>query len=128
MSDGYFNFCPYRDQILFLSANGKAKQFQITGPSSLEHLSHFDIKNYKMATLILSGSTLIACHKKDKFLPANKTIIHLMGSGKTWEMEKSFNGENPGPMCCDVRSRTIVVCEQPKTFTDRGKTVYVYKF
>lgn len=128
MSDGYFNFCPYRDQILFLSANGKAKQFQITGPSSLEHLSHLDIKNYKMSTLILSGSTLIACHKKYKFFRANKTVIHLMGSGKTWEMEKRFNGENPGPMCCDVRSRTIVVCEQPKTFTDRGKTVYVYKF
>lgn len=128
MREGYFSYCPYRDQILFLASNGKAKQFQITGPSVLEHLSLLDIKNYKMSTLILSGSTLIACHRKDKLLRANKTVIHLMGSGKTWEMEKKFNGENSGPVSCDVRSRTIVVCEKLKILDDRSKTVHVYKF
>lgn len=128
MREGYFSYCPYRDQILFLASNGKAKQFQITGPSVLEHLSLLDIKNYKMSTLILSGKTLIACHRKYKFLRTNKTVIYLMGSGKTWEMEKKFNGENSGPISCDVRSRTIVVCEKLKLLDDRSKTVHVYKF
>lgn len=131
MSDGYFSFCPYRDQISFLSANGKAKQFQLTGPSSLEHLSLLDFKKsqrYKMSTLVSSGGAIITCHKKYKLSLTYKTVINIIGSGKSGKASFSFNGKNPGPMCCDVRSRTIVVCEQPKMFTDRGKTVYVYKF
>lgn len=133
MSDGYFNFCPYRDQILFLSASGKAKQFQMTGPSSLEHLSLLDFKKsqrYKMSTLVSSGGAIITCHKKYKLslTCTYKTVIHLIGSGKSRKTSVIFHGENPGPMCCDVRSRTIIVCEQPSIFTDRGKTVYVYKF
>lgn len=129
MSDGYFNFCPYRDQILFLSASGKAKQFQITGPSSLEDLKHLDFKkSYKMSTLVSLGSAIITCHKKFKLPLVYKSVIHLMGSGKSGKTSVRFKGENPGPMCCDVRSRTIIVCEKPNIFSDRGKTVYVYKF
>jgi hypothetical protein len=130
MSQGYFNFCPFRDQILFLAYDGKVEQFHITGPSSLKDLGHLGSRDGEDITSLTScGSTIITCHtKSETFSFRRKSTLRLQSSIPTSTSDAEFSRGYAGPMCCDLRSKILVVCEMYQRFTDYGRTVFIYNF
>ncbi|XP_056018237.1 uncharacterized protein LOC125670779 [Ostrea edulis] len=128
MSEGYFNFCPFRDQILFLANDGKVEQFHITIPSSLKELGHLRSKEGEEITSLTScGSTIITCHTSFflSYWPSMSTL-RLQSSISTATSEADFNTRCPGPMCCDLRSKILVVCQGYQRFRDHSNTVFIY--
>lgn len=128
MSNGYFDFCPFRDQIVFLSTDGKAYQLYLTGPSRLKTLGELGSRNgEKLTALRSSGSTVITCHTESTgpipFLASETSVLRLQGPIPSSGCEINFENKCAGAIHFDVRSRILVVCE------NRGsKYVYVLKF
>jgi hypothetical protein len=128
MSQGYFNFCPFRDQILFLDSDGKVERFHITGPSSLKKLEHLGSKGgERIMALTSCGSTIITCHTELLlFYWPVKSTLRLQSSIPTAISDASFYDKNPGPMFCDIRSKILIVCDKHKNLT--GNAVFIYNF
>lgn len=124
ISNGYFDFCPFRDQIMFLSTDEKAYQLYLTGPSRLQTLGELGSRNgEKLTALRASGSTMITCHTESTgllpFMASETSVLRLQGSIPSSGCEINFENKCAGAMHFDVRSRILVVCE---------KNVSVYKF
>jgi hypothetical protein len=102
MSQGYFNFCPFRDQIMFLAYDGKVEQFHITGPSSLKDLGHMGSRDgeYITSQITSCGITIITCHtKSETFSFRRKSALSLQSSISTATCEAEFSRGYAGPMC-----------------------------
>ena len=127
LTDGYFDFCPLRDEILYLMNDGTATRFYLTGPSLLESLGEMGPKHGETLTAIRSsGNMKITCHTENysSYLPvrfAGKTILRLRGSRSSQICEIPFDGNFVGPIYFDIRSRKLVVCEKKKS-----NTCYMY--
>ncbi|XP_048760959.2 uncharacterized protein LOC125670067 [Ostrea edulis] len=126
MSQGYFNFCPFRNQILFLANDGKVEQFHITGPSSLENLGHLGSTDGEKITALTScGSTIITCHTKSVLFGSSTSMLRLQSSIPTAISNANVNIGFQGLMCCNIRSKVLVVCER---YQRNKETVFIYTF
>ena len=126
LTDGYFDFCPLRDEILFLKNDRTATRFYLTGPSQLESLGEMGPKNGETLTAIRSsGNMKITCHteKNSSINPfsSRKSTLRLYGSLSSPVCEIIFGGKCVGPFYFDVRSRKLIVCEK-----ENSKTFYLY--
>lgn len=127
VANGYFDYCPIRDQILFLGNDGIAKKFHITGPSHLESPEVGSKKGEKILSLRSRGSTVILCQKKSEFLSSRCALL-LHSTLHSAASSTETPVDDPGPMHFNMRSRVLLVTEKHQMFNDRGNTAYVYKF
>ena len=124
LSNGYFDFCPLRDEILFLMNDRTATRFNLTGPSQLESLGEMGPKNGETLTAIRSsGNMKITCHTENynSYFSPEKSTLRLFGSRSSPVCEIIFGGKCVGPVYFDVRSKKLVICEK-----NGSKTFYLY--
>ena len=128
--DGYFDFCPFSDQILFLTNKGGVERFTLTGPSRLESLRELDSKNREALTAIRSvGNMKITCYTKMiSCFPfccrsENRNRLQLHTPGFSVPGCKASLGKTlAGPMFLDIRSRKLLVCDK-----SRNNSYFLYK-
>ena len=124
LSNGYFDFCPFRDQILFLTTYGTAARFHLTGPSCLETLGNLGSRQEETLTALRSyGNMLITCHTENYnyhwFPSLEKSTLRFHNHLQSPASEISFEGTSAGPVY--FKSRKLVVFEGIKS-----DTFYVY--
>ena len=123
--DGYFDFCPFSDQILFLTNKGRVDRFTLTGPSRLESLRELDSRNGEALTAIRSvGNMKITCYtimscfplsyNLSMCPPTNTLKLHTPGFSDPG-CEISLGEILAGPMFLDARSRKLLVCDKSKS-------------
>ena len=120
LSNGYFDFCPFRDQILFLTTSGTAARFHLTGPSCLESLGKLGSRQEETLTAIRScGNMLITCHTENYYyhwIPSlEKSTLRFHNPSQFPASEISFEGTSAGPMYFNAKSRKLVVFEGIKS-------------
>ena len=120
LSNGYFDFCPFRDQILFLTTYGTAARFHLTGPSCLETLGNLGSKQEETLTAIRSsGNILITCHTENYtyhwITSLEKSILRFHIPLQSPASEISFEGTSAGPMYFNDKSRELFVFERIKS-------------
>lgn len=129
-NDGYFDFCPFSDQILFLTNKGGVERFTLTGPSRLESLRELDSRNGEALTAIRSvGNMKITCYTKMiSCFPfccrsENRNRLQLHTPGFSVPGCKASLGKTlAGPMFLDIRSRKLLVCDK-----SRNNSYFLYK-